>query len=117
MVDTLAALFLVGLLGWFWSDSLKARERALRACQWACEQTGAQLLDGSVVFARLGLGRDARGVVRVRRDYGFEYSMNGADRWRGRAVLLGQWVLELQLDLPEGLTILEPGYSREPPLH
>ena len=35
-------------LAWFWSDSLKARERALAAGQLACARHGLQFLDEKI---------------------------------------------------------------------
>lgn len=108
-VNTLLALFFVGVLAWFWSDSLRARERALRVCSGACRQVDVQLLDQTVAVSRLSLGRDPAGRVRVRRFYTFEFSTNGAQRFRGYAVLLGRIVEYVHMDHPDGPVIQGPG--------
>ncbi|MCP4043918.1 MAG: DUF3301 domain-containing protein [Gammaproteobacteria bacterium] len=99
-------MFIVCLL-WFWNDSLQARELALKICANACRQNGVQLLDQTVALVRMGMGRNPRGVLQVRRFYGFEFSTDGDQRWPGRAVLLGRSVEYLHLELPDGTTIIQ----------
>ena len=108
-VSTLAALAAIGVIFWYWSDSLRTREQALRVCADACRQMGVQLLDQTVVVRRLRLGRDAGGRVRLRRHYGFEFSIDGGDRFRGQAVMVGRFLVYLEMDHPEGPVIQGPG--------
>ncbi len=108
-MEALLAILIALGLAWFWSDSLKARERALQICANACLQMDVQLLDETVAVARLGMGRNGDGRLALRRYYVFEFSIDGTRRWRGRAVLLGRAVEMVQLDHPDGTTILEQG--------
>ena len=66
MWETIAILLIVGgaLL---WADSLKARERAIRAGRSACERYQLQFLDDPVSFARLRLARDDEGQLKISR--------------------------------------------------
>ena len=96
-----------GILIWFWVDSLHARERALRVCAAACRQTNAQLLDQTVSLVRVGVGRNSGHRVLLRRRYRFEFSTDGVNRWQGRVTLLGSIVESVQMDYPEGATILD----------
>ena len=116
-MTTLLAIFALGAVIWFWSDSLRAREQALRACAAACRQINVQLLDQTVAAYRLGVGRDGRGRLRLRRFYGFEFSTNGADRYRGHAVLLGRILELLQMDHPDGPIIQGPMGGRQFTIH
>lgn len=95
-------LFAVLVLAWAWMEGLRARETALRACARACRQFDAQLLDETVALQRLWFTRDARGHVRWRRTYGFEFSLDGVGRRRGTVVVLGRQIVSLWLDHPEG---------------
>lgn len=109
---TLLAVLLLALLlaaGWFWSDSLRARERMLETCSRLCRESGLQFLDETVTLAGLSLGRSAKGWPEFTRRYVFEFSGTGQDRWQGRATLAGQRVISLQFDQPEGVTILGAG--------
>ncbi len=84
--------------GWFWIDSLRARERALAAGRGACERNGLQLLDETVQFARLRLARDDAGRLRLRRTYSFEFSDTGDNRRHGAIVMLGGELQDMQFE-------------------
>ena len=116
-MTTLLAILAVGAVYWFWSDSLRAREQALRVCAGACRQLDVQLLDQTVAVYRLGVGRDGHGRLRLRRFYGFEFSTDGADRYPGHAVILGQVLELLQMDHPDGPVIQGPATGRRFTIH
>jgi Protein of unknown function (DUF3301) len=104
----LAILALIAIvLGiWFWSDSLRARERMTAACARICGDMQLQFLDETVALAQLRLTRNAMGWLAWRRMYVFEFSESGSDRWKGRALLTGLRVESVQLDNLQGVTIL-----------
>lgn len=113
-------IVIVVAVGWLWNDTLKAREQMLARCRRACSELNMQLLDETVAVHRVGLGRTTRGRIALRRTYDFEFSADGADRWPGRAILLGRRLETLQMETPEGLTIVNgraqpPGRSIGPP--
>jgi len=81
-----------------WLDSLRARERAVQAGRSACERYDLQFLDDTVSFARLRLGRDQDGQLKIARTYTFEFSDTGNNRRHGAIVMLGGEVLDLQLE-------------------
>ena len=100
-------IFITALLAlaWFWQDSLKSRERAIRAAAIACQEIGAQLLDQTVALKKLRLARTESGQVNLRRIYEFEFSLAGYERLHGRAYVLGQKLEQVQLDRAEGTVI------------
>ncbi len=89
-------LIIVGIL--LWLDSLRARERAVRAGKSACERYDLQLLDDTVSFTRLRLARDDEGQLKIARTYSFEFSDTGNNRRRGAIVMLGGELQDLQLE-------------------
>ena len=89
-------LLVAGIL--FWLDSLRARERALKAGRAACERYELQFLDDTVAFSRLRLQRDEEGQVRIARTYTFEFSDTGNNRRHGAIVMLGHELADLQLE-------------------
>ena len=96
-VEILAILALAaGAL--LWADSLRARERALKAGRSACERYGLQFLDDTVSFARLRLARDDEGRLRIKRTYTFEFSDTGNNRRDGAIVMLGEELQDLQFE-------------------
>jgi len=94
-----ASLVLLGALGWFWLDGLRARDAAVAAARRACESEGLQFLDDTVSFAGIKLERDDEGALRLRRVYNFEYSDTGDNRRRGSVVMLGRRVILLNVGL------------------
>jgi hypothetical protein len=81
-----------------WTDSLRARERAVRAGRSACERYQLQFLDDTVSFARLRLARNHDGELRIARTYTFEFSDTGNNRRHGAIVMLGGEVQDLHLE-------------------
>jgi len=94
----LAVLVLGLAAAWLWSDSLRVRERALRAGRDACRRYDVQFLDETVAIARLWPARNAEGRLRLRRTYTFEFSDTGNNRRHGAIVMLGAQVEDLQLE-------------------
>jgi hypothetical protein len=94
---------------WFWNDSLRARERMTAACTRICGEMHLQFLDETVALSRLRLTRSDSGRLAWRRLYVFEFSESGSDRWKGSALLTGRQVESVQLDNPQGITILGDG--------
>ena len=109
MTDSLTGIFLltiIGALAWFWFDSLRARELALRSGARACAEINVQFLDQSVSVDQLRLGRDARGQLNFRRVFSFEFSGDGADRRRGKIVILGGYVQSITLENSDGTALI-----------
>jgi Protein of unknown function (DUF3301) len=81
-----------------WLDSLRARERAVRAGRAACERHDLQFLDDTVSFTRLRLARDGCGQLRISRTYSFEFSDTGNNRRHGAIVMLGGELGDLHME-------------------
>ncbi|MEO7558181.1 MAG: DUF3301 domain-containing protein [Gammaproteobacteria bacterium] len=97
-----AFLLLLTVLGaWFWLDSMRMREVAIRIGAEACRRHDVQFLDGTVALHRLGLYRDGRGHVRIRRTYQFDFSESGDNRRRAYVIMLGAQLEVLQMGLGE----------------
>ena len=97
MWEVAALLALAGLVVLV-LDSLRARERAVRAGRDACRRYELQFLDDTVSFARLRLARDDEGRVKLVRTYTFEFTETGNTRRHGAIVMLGQELLDIQLE-------------------
>ena len=94
----LAAILAIGGGILLWTDSLRARERAVRAGRSACERYDLQFLDDTVSFARMRLARNDEGELRIARTYTFEFSDTGNNRRQGAIVMLGGEVQDLHLE-------------------
>src|SRR5574341_1941440 len=93
-----AAIILIAAGIFLWVDSLRARERAVEAGRNACRRYELQFLDDTVSFARVRLGRDDEGQLRIARTYTFEFSDTGNNRRHGAIVMLGGQLQDLQLE-------------------
>jgi hypothetical protein len=93
-----AAIALIAAAVFLWLDSLRARERAVKAGRAACERYALQFLDETVSFTRMRLRRDAEGQLRIARTYTFEFSDTGNNRRHGAIVMLGGELQDLQME-------------------
>lgn len=96
-IEELLLLLCVLLLIWFWIESLRAREIAMRAASQACAEEGLQLLDETVSGQGLRFARNANGTLEFQREFGFEFTDTGDNRRRGKLTLEGRRVTLLQL--------------------
>lgn len=100
MLDYVIVFLLMSGLAFWWS-SFAAREAARKACLRECEAHGLQFLDDTVAISRLRLRRNPLGRLTFYREYRFEFSTDGVERFQGRVSLLGQHVLNIDV-LMEG---------------
>lgn len=103
--EFLIILLLLGIAGWFWADSMRAREVAVRYCKQMCDKEGWEFLDQTVVMQKMWIRRNGRGRLQWRRVYAFDYSTNGGDRLVGTVVMLGSTVLQLNMLSREDFTV------------
>ncbi|MGH7463154.1 MAG: DUF3301 domain-containing protein [Longimicrobiales bacterium] len=89
------ALFVLG--GWFWMDSMRAREAAIDAGRRACAAENVQFLDWTVAVRKMGLSRDGEGRLRIRRTYEFEFSDTGDNRLKGAITLIGNHLVAVHI--------------------
>jgi hypothetical protein len=88
-MQPLLLLIAVGLILWFWQQSLRARELAIHFAEDLCKRQNLQLLDGTVVLNALRLRRNAHGRIALQRTYLFDYTHDGDQRQQGFVLLLG----------------------------
>jgi len=96
--NAILGLFAIGFFAWYWWSAQQVKERALHATASYCREKGVQLLDGSVALNALWFKRDAIGNFRIWRTYAFDFASTGEERYRGRVVLLGNTIEDIQLE-------------------
>lgn len=104
-MNSLFLLLLLGLIVWFWQDSLRARETAISKSRAYCQNYQYQLLDQTVALSRIKPGRNHAGNFTWLRDYHFEFSLDGYERYTGIASLTGHQLTFIHLDHPQGRII------------
>lgn len=92
----LILLVILGVLMWFWQNTLFVRELALRAALDVCLSQHLQLLDATVTLQRVVLRRSA-GRLLMQRTFQFSYSNDGDDRNTGFVIVIGNQVEQVGL--------------------
>lgn len=96
-------LVLLGIVIWFWQDTLRARETAVSRARRYCQDINYQFLDETVSLESMKTGRNFSGNIAFHRYYHFEFSPDGANRFNGRAFMIGDQLQSIQLDHPDGI--------------
>ena len=105
MVSILVLLFLA-FITWFWIDSIRAKEKAMKASAVACQQIQAQLLDQTASLKSIKLSRNQQGRMVLERVYNFDFSHDREQRHQGRVIIKGLKIEKIYLDMDQGTTIL-----------
>jgi hypothetical protein len=92
-----AILFLVAVI-LYWLSAARAKENASRGARLRCQQEGVLFLDDTVALRHWRLRRDSSGAIRIHREYAFEFATDGGIRYRGRVILWGAQVREIELE-------------------
>lgn len=111
-MSALVLTVIISLIAWFWSNNLRARERALDLTRHACKSANVQFLDETVAISRIGFGRESSGHLNLQRVYSFDFTLAGDIRREGRIAMQGMKVKAIHLDHPDGPIVIEPGTLR-----
>lgn len=82
----------------YWHTSQQCKTWAVRYARRECELHNVQLLDQTVQQIKLSMSRDEKARWRFWREYRFEYSLDGVNRYEGRLTMLGQRLLRTALE-------------------
>ena len=84
---------------------MRAREKAQKLAQIACQKENMQLLDGTVSLQKFAFEKGRNNNRYLLRYFNFEFSSNGTDRREGVMALYKESQYYLYMDLPESPTI------------
>ena len=93
-------LFLLTLITsiiYYWVCAQRIRELALKGAQQECKKLDLQLLEGSVALKKLRIKRTHSGRLGLIRDYIFEFSATGDERYLGTVTMFGLSVVNIDL--------------------
>ena len=115
MFEPMLLLLLILAGAYAWQNALRAHERARLLCFDLCTQANVQLLDQTVALQRMRVIKAAHGL-QLRRDYRFDFSVDGRDRHRGTLSLVAGEVqthslpiMAVHAEVPAGNVIKFPG--------
>lgn len=91
-------ILVIVLIAYYWSYTQKLKSQALRAGQRRCREAGVQLLDHTVVQNKLGFKKDLNGRWRLQREYLFDFTSTGEQRYQGKVILQGLFVVDTELE-------------------
>ncbi|HLT63311.1 MAG TPA: DUF3301 domain-containing protein [Pseudohongiella sp.] len=91
-------LMLGGLAINQWWLSRDAKTVALMYAAQRCQELDLQLLDQTIVLQKSRLRRSDSGWLQWRREYSFEFSSTGHERYKGRLTLAGHQLLGMEMD-------------------
>jgi len=89
---------LVALIAFYWINAVRTKEIANKAAENHCLQMQVQFLDQTVFLKSLSFKRNARGQLGFMREYYFEFTVTGEDRYFGRVFMLGNRIESVNLD-------------------
>jgi hypothetical protein len=98
LINSVILLALLGVVAWFWFDTIQCQEIAKNICKHTCRQLQLQLLDDTIALKRVRLKRNQNGRLALQRTYQFEFSDGGNNRQQGMVIMRGI-ALEI-LDIP-----------------
>ncbi|RYD73450.1 MAG: DUF3301 domain-containing protein [Sphingobacteriales bacterium] len=100
MFDINAILWLtaIAFVAFYWIHALRTKEIANKAAEQHCEQMQVQFLDQTVFLKKIGIKRNSHGHLSLLREYYFEFTVSGEDRYVGRVFMLGKRIESLNLD-------------------
>lgn len=95
--EFLLAIFLV--VGFFyWLDAMRARGIARLSGKHACDKAGLIFLDDTVALNKIRFRRDGLGRLGVYREYCFEFTSDGSQRYNGEIHMFGRYVVNLTME-------------------
>ena len=97
--DELILSLILGALLWIWFSSIRTKELAVVRAKNMCLQAQVMLLDDSVALIKLGLARNPRGSMSLKRAYRFEFASDGALRYQGHITMLGSQIVGSEMDV------------------
>jgi len=77
---------------------MKSKELARIAGRQVCDRHGVQFLDDTVEKKKVWVRRSSNGRLELCRIFFFEFATDGAQRYHGRIIVLGNTVSEVNMD-------------------
>ncbi|WP_119328551.1 DUF3301 domain-containing protein [Cysteiniphilum halobium] len=95
-IGIVSAVILIIIVILIWRNSMKAREHAVYIAVKTAKQWDVQLLDDTVCLTKIRLSRQSNvGSMCLFREYAFEYSYDGLDRYKAFLQFNGNQFLQV----------------------
>ena len=97
-INSILWLTAIAFVAFYWIHALRTKEIANKAAEHHCEQMQVQFLDQTVFLKKLWFKRNSQGHLGIWREYYFEFTVSGEDRYFGRVFMLGKRIESISLD-------------------
>lgn len=95
-IGVVSAIIIIVMAILIWRNSMKAREHAVYMAVKTAKQWDVQLLDDTVCLTKMRLSRQSNiGSMCLFREYAFEYSYDGVDRYKAFLQFNGNQFLQV----------------------
>ena len=91
------AILAIGLIAYYWSYTQKLKAVAVVGAKKKCNELELQFLDHTVVFNKLSWFRNPLGQRRLRREYLFDFTSTGEERYQGKIYLQAHHIIGVEL--------------------
>lgn len=97
MAKVIGILSLV-LVVLYWSHTQRLKQLAVTAARKRCREAELQFLDYTVVLNKLSFRRDKCGRWCLQREYQFDFTSTGEQRYQGKVIVQGHYVVAVELE-------------------
>lgn len=97
-LEQIILIVTAGFGAWLFWQQLAIRELALRHAISACEKNDLQLLDQSIGLHKIRVKKLNGGGMGVLREYSFEFTSTGEQRYNGKVFVVGRTLQGVKLD-------------------
>ena len=91
------AIIALGLIAYYWSYTQKLKSYAVRGAKRRCQESGVQFLDHTVVYNKMRWFKNSAGQRRLQREYMFDFTSTGEQRYVGKIYLQAHQVIAVEL--------------------
>ncbi|MFT5722004.1 MAG: hypothetical protein ACI9W6_002322 [Motiliproteus sp.] len=94
----LVCFLVVAVVTYLWWHGRGLKDSALGVVKRYCDEQQLQLLDEGLVLSKVRILRSDAGILCLRRQYRFEFSSTGDERYCGTIDVLGKRIQSIKLD-------------------
>jgi hypothetical protein len=91
-------LLAIAVVGYYWLLAIRSKELAVSAAERHCEQMQVQFLDQTAFLKKVKFKRNDKGHLGIMREYYFEFTVTGEDRYFGHVFMQGNRLQQVNLD-------------------
>lgn len=97
MTSNLLLIILMVVAIAYWLNAIRSKEIAREAGKHACKKYDVSFLDDTVVIEKLRLRRNSQGQLAFYRQYSFEFTSDGDNRYKAMILMLGDRVKNIDM--------------------